>query len=208
MAVRSLKDGQLYRGGITSLKNKTKSNKLTASGDVDPGAFIPLATTTLSTSASNITFSSIPQNYEHLQIRLFVRSTTANTSSNAYIQFNGDTSTNYSYHELTGQGSTAGSAAGTTVSGPRICNYPAASSTASMFGVGVIDILDYKDPNKYTTYRSLNGNDQNGSGYVILFSGSWRNTAPITSILIGDNSGGNFVQYTHAALYGIKRAGA
>lgn len=154
--------------------------------------------------ASSITFSSIPSTYQHLQIRFQMRSTTVNTQSVAYMQFNSDTGANYSYHELTGQGTTAGAGAGTSVTGPRIAIYPAASSSASMFGVGVLDILDYKDTNKYKTYRSLNGNDQNGSGYVILFSGNWRNTAAVSTITIGDNSGGNFVQYTHAALYGIK----
>lgn len=164
-----------------------------------------IATTTVGAGgAASITFSSIPSTYRHLQIRLLVRSTTVTTQSVAYMQFNSDTAANYSYHELTGQGSTAGAGGSASVTGPRIAIYPGASSTASMFGVGVIDILDYKDTNKYTTYRSLNGNDQNGSGYVILFSGNWRNTAAVSTITIGDNSGGNFVQYTQAALYGIK----
>lgn len=193
MAIRSLKTGSLSRS--TQVGNTM----------IFPGSYESIATTTVGAGgASSITFSSIPSTFQHLQIRLFARSTTANTQSVAYMQLNGDTAANYSYHELTGQGSTVGSAAGTSVTGPRIAIYPAASSTASMFGVGVIDILDYKDTNKYTTYRSLNGNDQNGSGYVILFSGNWRNTAAVSSIVIGDNSGGNFVQYTHAALYGVK----
>jgi len=163
-----------------------------------------IATTILSTNTATISFSSIPQTYQHLQIRLFARSTTVATNSNAYIQFNGVTSAAYSYHELTGSGGTAGAAGSASVTGPRICNYPAASSTASMFGAGIIDILDYANTSKNTTYRSINGNDQNGSGYSILFSGAWYNTNAVTSILIGDNSGGNFVQYTSAALYGIK----
>jgi hypothetical protein len=164
-----------------------------------------IATTTLATSTATISFSSIPQTYQHLQIRLFARSTTAAGNSNAYIQFNGVTLAAYSYHELTGSGSNpAGAAGSASVTGPRICNYPAASSTASMFGAGIIDILDYANTSKNTTYRSSNGNDQNGSGYSILFSGAWYDTNAVTSILIGDNSGGNFVQYTSAALYGIK----
>jgi hypothetical protein len=169
------------------------------------GDYQSIATTTVGVGgASSISFTSIPATYTHLQIRLLARSTTVASNSNAYIQFNSDTATNYSYHELTGQGSSASAASGTTVSGPRICNYPALSSGASMFGAAVIDILDYANTSKNKTYRSLNGNDQNGSGYAILFSGAWYNTNAITSITIGDNSGGNFVQYTQAALYGIK----
>ena len=169
------------------------------------GDYQSIATVSVgSGGSSSISFSSIPSTYQHLQLRFIARSTTVATQSVAYMQFNSDTAANYSYHELTGQGSTAGANGSANVTGPRIAIYPAASSTASMFGAGVIDILDYKDTNKYKTYRSLNGNDQNGSGYVILFSGNWRSTSAINAITIGDNSGGNFVQYTQVALYGIK----
>ena len=169
------------------------------------GDYQSIATVSVgSGGSSSISFSSIPSTYQHLQLRFIARSTTVATQSVAYMQFNSDTAANYSYHELTGQGSTAGANGSANVTGPRIAIYPAASSTASMFGAGVIDILDYKDTNKYKTYRSLNGNDQNGSGYVILVSGNWRSTSAINAITIGDNSGGNFVQYTQVALYGIK----
>jgi hypothetical protein len=82
---------------------------------------------------------------------------------------------------------------------------PGASSTASIFGVAVCDILDYTNTNKYKTVRSLSGHDQNGSGYVTLMSGSWRNTAAITSItILRDSGGANLTQYSQFALYGIK----
>ena len=55
-----------------SLKNKSKSGNLTAPGDVDPGAMIPLMTTTVGTAVSAVTFSDIPQAYEHLQIRILI----------------------------------------------------------------------------------------------------------------------------------------
>ena len=44
-----------------SLKNKSKSGNLTAPGDVDPGAMIPIATSTVSSATATVTFSSIPQ---------------------------------------------------------------------------------------------------------------------------------------------------
>jgi hypothetical protein len=196
----------IRRFSTSSLTTGSKSSKFWDQETL-PGAFESIAAAVVDASGSStVTFSNIPQNYAHLQIRLFARSTTAAGNSNAYIQFNGVTSAAYSYHELTGSGGTAGSAGSASVTGPRICSYPAASSTVSTFGAGIIDILDYANTSKNTTYRSLNGNDQNGSGYVILFSGAWYNTDAVTSILIGDNSGGNFVQYTHAALYGIRGA--
>ena len=47
-----------------SLKYKSKSGNLTAPGDVDLGAMIPLMTATPS-GTGTVTFSNIPQSYEH-----------------------------------------------------------------------------------------------------------------------------------------------
>jgi hypothetical protein len=79
-----------------------------------------------------------------------------------------------------------------------------ASASANIFGVGVCDILDYADTNKYKTVRTLTGRDFNGSGDVRLHSTNWRNTATVTSIKVSDSSGANLAQYTSVALYGIK----
>jgi predicted patatin/cPLA2 family phospholipase len=76
--------------------------------------------------------------------------------------------------------------------------------TASTFGAGVIDILDYADTNKFKTTRTLNGVSSNASSaidYIFLVSGLWRSTSAITSITL---TGNNFAQYSHFALYGIK----
>ena len=76
-------------------------------------------------------------------------------------------------------------------------------TAASTFTAGVIDILDYANTNKYKTLRTLNGGDANGSGNIQIESGSWRNTAAITSITLTHNGSG-FTQYSSFALYGIK----
>jgi hypothetical protein len=209
MAVRSLKDGQLYRGGITSLKNKTKSNKLTAPGDVDPGAFIPLMTTTLGTATASVTFNDIPAAYSHLQIRFFARTARANQEDNIQLRFNSDSAGNYAGHVLYGDGATAGSFSdGTSISFNTRSVVAAASSSSSVFGAGVIDVLDYADTLKYKTVRSLNGYDGNGTGQVRLSSGLWMSTAAINSITILSANAANLSQYSSFALYGIKRAGA
>ena len=189
-----------------SLKYKSKSGNLTAPGDVDPGAMIPLATTSLSTTAASITFSDIPQAYEHLQIRLFARGSASNPAGGVWIQFNGDTTaSNYYSHYLQADGSTV-------VSGPNgnlnvHYDIAGANTTASAFGVIIFDILDYANTNKYTTIRSIGGVDGNGGGRVNMSSGLWKNTNAVLSVLLYPYSG-SFVQYTHAALYGIKKAGA
>jgi hypothetical protein len=163
----------------------------------------PIATNLLGSTTASVTFSNIPQNYKHLQIRGLARGTTADTSVLLRFQLNSDTGSNYARHILTGDGSTAGAAvdASQTVGG--IGNIAAATATASIFGVVVCDILDYANVYKFKTIRSLAGNDRNGAGVVGLFSSLWMNTAAITSVSIFP-AANSFDTNTRFSLYGIR----
>jgi hypothetical protein len=165
-----------------------------------------IATTSVgSGGSSSVTFSSIPSDYTHLQLRAIGRSS-GGTTGGGYIivRFNSDSGSNYALHLLYGNGSSVsefGSSGTTEMVSER---YPLNSDgSSSIFGTSIIDILDYKDTNKFKTLRSLGGFDANGSGSVAFDSGLWRNTNAITSINLTILSG-NFVQYSHLALYGIK----
>jgi hypothetical protein len=74
-----------------------------------------------SNATANVTFSSIPQDYTHLQLRMIIKGHTANTN-NTQIQFNSDTATNYSWHYVRGTGSAANSSAGAGGGGAPSCN--------------------------------------------------------------------------------------
>jgi hypothetical protein len=165
------------------------------------GAYDSIATTTLSTATSTITFSSIPATYTHLQLRgIFNSSVTAQ----ALLRLNSDSGSNYSYHQLEGNGSSAVAGAGTsTTSIIHFVNGMESGTTAG--SAFVVDILDYANTNKYKTTRALTGTDKNGSGQIFLVSGNWRNTAAVTDISLTTNSG-TFAQYTQVALYGVKGA--
>jgi hypothetical protein len=119
------------------------------------------------------------------------------------VQFNGDTASNYTYHFLGGNGSAASAGAATGQTQAIVGNASAANASASIFSGGVTDILDYVSTSKNTVIRSLAGFDSNGDGRVQMFSNVWLSTSAVTSIKIvrGDN---DFVQYTTAALYGVK----
>jgi hypothetical protein len=84
-----------------------------------------------------------------------------------------------------------------------------ASSAGSGWSAGVVDILDYTDTNKYTTVRWLQGFDTNGTvagygGLVVFTSGSWMNTAAVTSISFEVEGSRSYTEYSSFALYGIK----
>jgi hypothetical protein len=173
--------------GITASSNM--STKLTD--------FYQIATTTVgSGGAASVTFSSIPSDYTHLQVRGLSLSSAA---CNYYFRFNSDTGSNYSWHELYGDGAGATSFAGTSTSFGYF-NYSPSGTNPTVFA---LDILDYKDTNKFKTVKAIAGNDNNGSGRAVLSSSNWRSTSAITSMLIYPSTG-TFSQYSSFQLYGIK----
>ena len=191
MAITSLKSGISTRSGMAG------------NTFIYPGSYESIATSTLTTSTADITFSSIPSTYTHLQIRFIAKSTNSATAAdNLAFRFNSDTGGNYTRHYLDGSGTSATAGPNTGVT-QVYATCAQTSSTPDAFGVGVLDILDYTNTNKYTTTRALSGADFNASGGAIQFtSGLWLNTAAITTINIRALSG-NLTQYSQFALYGI-----
>jgi hypothetical protein len=164
-------------------------------------SFESIAVSTVgSGGSSSISFTSIPSTYKHLQIRILGKAT-----ASAYLRARLNSATSgYANHIVYGTGASALAAADSNNS--YINLYSAmANTTTSVFSGVIIDILDYTDTNKNTTLRSLNGIDYNGSGEVGLNSGLWNNTSAVTEISFDLNTG-NFAQYSHFALYGIKGA--
>jgi hypothetical protein len=173
------------------------------SGDT---AYESIATTTVgSGGVSSVTFSSIPSTYAHLQIRATVRGGFAGSLEQTKMRFNSNV-ISYSSHWLEGNGSAA-SAGNSWVDNEVFLRYsPGNGSTASVFGVYIMDILDYANTSKNKVTRTLMGFDANGSGYISLCSGHWNNTAAISSISLVPKDGSSWAQYSSFALYGIKGA--
>ena len=170
-----------------------------------------IATTTVGGGGSStVTFSSIPSTYKHLQIRAIARySRNISSTGSTDMYFNTDTTyTNYRTHYLYGDGASTG--AGTNQSSGRYAGGPEVSgntSTANVFAVSIIDILDYANTSKYKTVRQLSGNDVNGSGGdITLASSIWMSTSAVTSLTLDATVTGaySYNQYSSFALYGVK----
>ena len=155
---------------------------------------------------SSVTFSSIPSTYQHLQVRFLGRKT-ASTGTGILLTVNGDnSSSSYVRHYMYGDGSSTGASANASGSYPAmyITYVTSSADLANTYGANIVDVLDYANPNKNKTFRSMSGTDVNGAGGFIQFSsGLWLNTSAITSLTFA-NSSGNFDTGTSIALYGIK----
>ena len=152
--------------------------------------------------AASVEFTGIASTYKHLQVRYIARSDAAVSGTGLILKPNND-SGSYNSHGLVGTGASV-LAGDNPADGIFTFNViPGASVSASIFGVGCVDLLDYENANKFKTQRLLGGWDNNGGGQVALNSQVWQSTTAISSLYF-TLLGGNFVQYTQFALYGIK----
>lgn len=182
-----------------------------ASGPVT--SFDLLETQVLGSSQSSITFSSLSTysgTYKHLQIRAVALFDITNSS--LVGRFNADGGSNYAYHRLNGNGSSAFSGAGTSKSNMTL-HYNQDNNSSTEPGVAVIDFLDPFQTTKFKTVRSFGGTSSGASkNQIDLWSSLWQSTAAASSISLSVASGydgwtaGNFRSGSRFSLYGIKGA--
>lgn len=194
---------KLSNSGITTGVLKYDS-MLAGNPPYDPAVFDSIATATGQGNAS-ITFSGIPSTYQHLQIRGITKSSTT-TGSTTYwdINFNGDTTASYSRHRINASGTTVGVVAEIGQTSLRAYSLGSRGTDSSRVGAAIIDIHDYVVTNKNKTMRQY-GSICTGSASVTetsLSSGTWLNTAAITSITI--TIGAGTFDNSVISLYGIK----
>jgi hypothetical protein len=174
-----------------------------------------IASATGTGSNTVITFSSIPSTYKHLQIRFIARDTSAITNPiGLYIEFNSDTAANYTRHYLTGDGATASAGGNTSASQGGVPDMPksvaSGGMSANIYGVGIIDIIDYASTTKNKTIRAITGTEYNTATtnqQINLFSSLWLNSgSAISTIKLYTVNTTNFATGSTFALYGIKGA--
>ena len=180
----------ITRATASSITQGLPKNKSVLSGNLPilGGSYESIATYTVGTGGvANVTFSSIPQTYKHLQIRAFARDLRASTwIDTLWLYCNSDvTGTNYVSQLLVGNGSSVSAAndAGVTNYGTPI-GLTTATNVTTAFSPNIIEVLDYTNTNKNKTFRSLNGVEDNTNGSTRLRSGLWMSTAAITSITL------------------------
>ena len=170
------------------------------------GSMYHIASTTVGTAVATVDFGSIPADYTHLQIRVMTQDTRNTPVNRLSIRVgNGsvDTGSNYSYHYLSADGATVATSGGNDSKIP--AGYSNSATTlSSTYGVGIWDILDYANTNKYKTMKILSGCDLNGSGELAVATGAWLSTVAIDTIRFYSNNAGDLSQYSTFSLYGIK----
>ena len=174
------------------------------------GSYDLLETVSVGTAVASVEFTNLTTSYastyQHLQIRMVTRGT---NSSNAYetvgMRFNSDSGNNYSWHLLSGNGSSVLSENGTSQNNMIAGLGAGAKLASSIFVPTVLDLLDpFESKNK--TIRHLTGGDRpaDGEQRVSLGSGAWFNTASVTTINLYPRHSSNWAVGCRFSLYGVK----
>ena len=169
--------------------------------------FVKIATVTVgSGGSSTLDFTSIPSTYTDLQLLISARSSDAVFLRGMLYKLNSNSSSIYSYRELYGFNTTAGSFSETNISNGFMGQMPGTSGTSNTFGSSLLYIPNYTgNTNKSLSIDNVTEINSALNWQNDLIAGLWANTSAITGIQIYPVSG-NFAQYTTATLYGIKNS--
>lgn len=159
--------------------------------------YVPIATQTLGSSTSTVTFSSISSGYTDLILVCNYTTTVANLDCR--LQVNSDTSGNYSYTYLLGQGT--GSGTGRLANSSYIGGYFAVGTSTS----GNISIYKFQNYANTTTYKTILHRMSSAQKELTANVGLWRSSAAINSIALFTNTNA-FAIGSVFTLYGIKAA--
>lgn len=155
--------------------------------------YTSIATQTLSSTASTITFSSIPSTYTDLVLVLIGGLTAAGS---VQIQYNSDTGSNYSSTYVYGYGTGYGSS--------RQSNQTKAEIGGS-WSANTVILCNVQNYANTTTYKTAITRYSDPTDTVGANVSLWRSTAAINSITLTNNST-TYRAGTVVTLYGIASA--
>lgn len=161
----------------------------------------PIATTTLVSAQTGVTFSSISASYTDLVLVANVKVTGA-AGRNATVQFNSDTGSNYSFTFMGGNGSSA--TGGKNANDDRIRIQGISGIDSNNFYPFIMNIQNYKNTSIYKTCL-VRANEATATQCLV---GLWRSTSAINSIRIVayGNTEENWASGSTFTLYGIAAA--
>jgi len=176
----------------------------------DGEAWVALASTTLTGTASEITFTSTDDGqvgdwsqYMDLVIISYVRySTGATYGDYLAAQYNNDTASNYAYQIFYCDGASPSLFPNASTTTSAYLGYaPRNGDTANVFSATVSHLFDINS-GKYKSSVSQSANDMDGNGQAWMSATTWKSQAPISEIdMIG--SGETFAIGTRIDLFGI-----
>jgi hypothetical protein len=166
-----------------------------------PSTYTPIATTTLGSSSTSVSFSSISSAYTDLILVLNLKATSAG-STDINVNFNSDTSSLYSRTYLAGNGTSALSARSSNTTTIQINNWSAATSGNTNYNA-ILNIMNYSNTTTFKTVLVRTNNADNAAESSVNL---YRSTSALSSIQITPGASRAFDTGSTFTLYGVKSA--
>ena len=180
---------------------------ITAVSGGSPPGMVRLAQQVLSSPAATVTFAGIGGSFSGLQIAVTARASASATAEDMYMQFNGDTSADYSRQYIGASGGSTGAGQTTSTAQASIVFISAANALAN----APVSAEIWSPAYAGTTFRKeafSTAGGITGSGVSGIYnqneSVDWSSTAAITSITFGVVGGSNFVTGSTFTLYALQ----
>jgi hypothetical protein len=157
--------------------------------------YTPLANVTLGSTASSITFGSIPATYRDL---ICVVVAGGSTTITPRMRFNSDSGTNYHHMRMSATGDALSAISRTIDTTQALLSSIARARTTDQLQVNA-SIMDYSATDKHKTILSRADNAAMGTDVVVS---RWGDTSAITSVEISASTGTWSIGSTFA-LYGV-----
>lgn len=159
--------------------------------------------------SATATFTSIPQTYTDLLLKISMRSTASGLYNGAArLTFNSSTASDYYLKRGYGTGTATGSNTGTAIAFARVSNNQAsASNTANTFGNSEVYIPNYTSSvaKSFSEDSVSESNISEAYPQITAFRWSPSSNTAITSITLTSDTD-SFAQYSTFTLYGILKA--
>jgi hypothetical protein len=168
-------------------------------------SYIPIASQTLGSSASSVTFSSIPTTLNGKTLRDLVLVISAKSSSASNFTaiagtLNNDSSSIYNFVYMAGTGSAATSDVTSNFFEARFSR----SLSNTDFELVKIDFLDYAQTNKHKVMLARAGTSGSAAPAVAATALRYASTNAITTITLTLNDGSSYLTGSTFSLYGLE----
>ena len=173
-----------------------------------PSTYTLISSNVLTGSAASVTFSAIPSTYTDLVLRASIRTDRAAYIDSLFIRFNSLSTSIYSGTDIeTSNGSSIGSWRSSSATSLGVGLYvDGNTATSNTFANFEMYIPSYTvSQSKPISFFTVAENNATSAG-ITAEAGLFRDNGAISSILIGNNNGPNFVSGSSFYLYGIKNS--
>ena len=170
------------------------------------GDCVKIMETNFAATVASLSVSLVGQNYRSLRVDFTGRGTTAATSANLLLQFNGDGGANYDYELMYANASTATGSESFGQTSIYSGNMSADSAPAGVSASCSITIPHFTNTvwNKESrTIGNLKFGTSSGNIYSLAYAGYWRSSAAVTNLTFTP-SAGSFQTNTMFTIWGYK----